>query len=424
VSVLVLCLVQFVDVLGVTVVVTALPTMVADLGASPDSAALLVTAYAMFFGGLLVLGARCGDRYGHRRVLLTGVAVFGVASVLAAVAPSLWLLVAARSLQGAAAALSVPAALRLVSTGDEDRRRRALALWSAAGAAAGASGFLLGGVVTQAASWRAIFWGSAGLALVLLAALRVVPGGAAGGGSLDVAGAVVLTGAVMALVVGASVGSLPLVLVGLALVPVLVAVERRQAAPLLPGAAVRDRHLRAGTAASFLLTATTSSIGTLATLRLQEVDGRSAVAAGLLLVPFSLAVVPGAAGAAPLLRRRRPAVVLTLGLGLVAAGSLALAATGGAAVPVWVAVAGLGLGLASVAANTTGTDVPAALAGVASGTLNTAAQLGTALGVAVILLVASLAGDGSGPASGATAGWLAAGLLAAAGAAAFIRSAD
>jgi MFS family permease len=146
-----LCLVQFVDVLGVTVVVTALPAMLADLRASPDAASLISTGYAMFFGGLLMLGARLGDRFGHRRVILTSLAVFTAAAVLGTTAGSALILTAARCLQGVAAAMSVPSALRLLTTitADGPQRRKAIAVWSAAGAAAGASGLVAGGVVTD-----------------------------------------------------------------------------------------------------------------------------------------------------------------------------------------------------------------------------------------------------------------------------------
>jgi MFS family permease len=421
-----LCTVQFVDVLGGTVVVTALPTMLADLGAAPSASSLVVTGYAMFFGGLLVLGARAGDRYGHRRVLQSGIVLFGLASLLAAVAPSIVLLVGARCLQGAAAAASVPAALRLITAvaAEGEDRRRSLALWSASGAAAGASGFVLGGFVTQWASWRAIFWGMLVLAGVLLVAIRrAVPAGRGDPAQrLDVPGAAVLTGSVMALVVGAALApswiGVVLVVAGLALVPALAAVERHARVPLLPAAAVRNGNLRAGAAGSFLNTAGTSSTATLATLHLQDVDRLSAVGAGLLLLPFSLAVVAGAPLAARALRRWRPRSVIAAGLGLIAAANLVLVASGGAVglVPVGMVLGGLGIGLSSVAATGLGTSVPAALQGVASGVLNTAAQLGTALGVAAILLVAGLAGGGSGPSAGAVAGWLAAGLLAAAGA--------
>jgi MFS family permease len=421
-----LCTVQFVDVLGGTVVITALPRMLSDLGASQSASGLVITAYAMFFGGLLVLGARCGDRFGHRLVLQTGIVLFGLASLLAALAPAVPVLVLARSLQGAAAALSVPAALRLLTAvaTDPDVRRRSLALWSASGAAAGASGFVLGGVVTQWASWRLVFWLMAGLAVLLvLAVRRAVPAGAGNPSQrLDVLGASLLTGSVMALVVGAAaleaafLAGVLLVVAGVALVPVFVAVERRAPVPLLPGAAVRNRNLRIGAAGSFLNTATTSSAATLVTLHLQEVDRLSSIAAGLLLLPFSLAVVLGAAVAA-----RLPRLLLPLGLVLIAAGTLALVPFGGAApaVPFCVALSGAGIGLSSVGATATGTDVPSPLQGVASGVLNTAAQLGTALGVAAILLVAALTGGPSGPAAGAAAGWTAAGLLAVLGAAWF-----
>jgi MFS family permease len=111
----VLCLVQFVDVLGVTVVVTALPAMLSGLEAAPSAAAPVATGYAMAFGGLLMLGARLGDRYGHHRVLLLGVVTFAVASLAAATAAGVAVLVTARCVQGAAAAASVPTALRLLT---------------------------------------------------------------------------------------------------------------------------------------------------------------------------------------------------------------------------------------------------------------------------------------------------------------------
>ncbi|HEY6748215.1 MAG TPA: MFS transporter, partial [Mycobacteriales bacterium] len=386
-AVLALCAVQFVDVLGGTVVITALPTMLADLGASQSASSLVVTGYAMFFGGLLVLGARCGDRYGHRRVLLAGAVLFGLASPVAALSGDVSFVVAARCVQGAAAALSVPAALRLLTALPVDRRR-SLAWWSASGAAAGASGLLLGGLVTQWASWRAIFWFTLVLAgLLVVAVRRAVPVDPGDHSPLDVLGAVLLTGAVMAWVVGAALLEFPrwrlaglgLVAVGVLLVPVLVGLERRHRAPLLPGSAVRNRNLRAGAVGSFLNTATTTSAVTLVTLHLQGIDRVSAAAAGLLLLPFSLGVVAGAAVSGPFVRR--PLVALAGGLALVAIGVLALVPLDGAAVavPFCLALSGAGLGLSSVAANAIGTDVPSDLAGVAAGVLNTAAQVGTAI---------------------------------------------
>jgi MFS family permease len=419
VAVAALCLVQFVDVLGVTVVVTALPSMLAGLGAPPSSAALVVTGYAMCFGGLLMLGARLGDRYGHRRVLLIGLASFGIASFIAATAPALPALVAGRCLQGAAAALSVPTALRLLldAAPSGDARRRALAAWSAAGAAAGASGFLLGGILTELADWRIVFWINLPLAGLLAVAVRAAAPRPPTNwtGRLDLAGAATLTTGVMAVVYGTSLfeqagrvalGMLALGL-GVALLAAFVAVERRAADPLLPPAALRHAHLRAGAAASALNTATTSSAMTLATLYVQDVRGASPAAAGLLLLPFSACVVVGSTAAAPLLRARSARTGVATGLTIIAAGFAILLALPAVAwlLPVGVAVAGAGLGVSSVAANSLGMSVAPALQGTASGVLNTASQLGTALGVSALLLVATASEGSDLPLAGRPLAW-------------------
>jgi MFS family permease len=415
-----LCLVQFTDVLGVTVVVTALPAMLAGLHAPASAAGLVSTGYAMCFGGLLMLGARLGDRFGHRRVLLCGLGLFGAASALAAAAPDVAVLVAGRSLQGAAAAASVPAALRLLNAAapEGEARRRGLAAWSAAGAAAGAGGFALGGALTGALGWRSLFWVDVPLAAALAVAVRrwapAPPAGVAR--RLDLPGALALTGAVMGAVLGGALlaeagrralGALA-VAAAAALVAVLVVVERRTPEPLLPGAALRDRRLRAGVAAAALNTATTSSAVTLATLRLQGEEGLGPGAAALRLVPFSVGVVAGAALAAPLLRRSGARTAIALGLTAVAAG-VALLLAGPGPLPAAAAVAGAGIGISSVGANALGTSVAPELQGTAAGALNTAAQLGTALGVAFLLALASAT-------STATA-WIAAALLALTGAA-------
>jgi MFS family permease len=428
-----LCLVQFVDVLGVTVVITALPSMLNDLGSSASSATPIVTGYAMFFGGLLMLGARLGDRYGHRTVLVAGLAVFALGSLVAAIAGSLFWLVVARCIQGAAAAGSVPSALRLLSavTADEGERRRALAAWSASGAAAGACGLILGGVLTDIAGWRLLFWLNlplaAGLVVAVLRAAPALP--ATRRKRLDLLGAAVLTVAVMGLVLGCAlleqsgrVGTgLALIGVGVVLSILFALVERRSAEPLLPGAAIRDRRLRVGAAVSALNTASTSSAITLVTLYLQDTRGASPAAAGFALLPFSLLVVLAAGVAsARLMRRAGPRVAAAIGLGLIAVSDVGLLSSSTA---VWLLVVslgfgGVGLGLASVAATTIGTAVPEELAGTAAGVLNTTAQLGTALGVAVVVLIASSTADLAF--GGAPLGWICAGALAAAGAAVLV----
>ncbi len=431
----VLCAVQFVDVLGTTLVIAALPAMLADLGAPLSAAAPVVTVYAVLFGALLVLGARLGDRLGHVRVLRAGLALFGTASLVAATATSVGVLVAARGALGAAAALSVPPALRLLTAAaaDEDRRRRALAAWSASGAAAGATGLVLGGVLTDTVGWRALFWLTVPLSVLLLAAVsRTAPRVPARvTGPLDLTGAAVLTGAVAAVVTGASLleraaHRLPgvlLVVAGVALAAVLPAVERRAADPLLPRAAVRDPGLRAGALASAANTAATSSAVTLAALHLQEAAGLGPSAAGLALLPFSLCVVAGAALAARVLRRHAARATAAAGLAVIAVGDAGLLATGldARAVPAAVAVSGLGIGLSSVAATSLGTGVAPALQGTAAGVVNTAAQLGTALGVAGVLLVAGATEDTGLPLAGAPLGWLTAAAVALAAAVLLLR---
>jgi MFS family permease len=419
-----LCLVQFVDVLGNAVLITALPAILAGLDAPAAATPLLVTGYAMFFGGLLLLGARLGDRYGHRPVLLVGLVGFGAASLLAAAATDVLVVAAARCLQGAAAALSVPAALRLLTAVARDgpARDRALAAWSAAGAAAGASGFLLGGVLTDLAGWRAVFWINVPLAaLLLLAVWRTAPGTPREASSqLDVLGATLLTAAVMTLVLGSALleapdrrlGGAALLGLGALLVLVFRSAQRRASYPLLPQDALRNRRLRTGAAASFANTATTSSSMTLLTLHLQDDRGLSPTAAGLSLLPFSLCVVLGAALAPRVLDRYSPRTVAAIGLGVIAGGNgalLLLPAVPG--LPVAVGLAGAGIGLSSVAATAHGTDVPPALQGTAAGVLNTAAQLGTALGVAFLLLLAATAGDPLGYAAAAFAAAVCAAVL-------------
>lgn len=399
-----LCGVQFVDVLGVTSTITAIPAMLAGVSAPPAATPIVVTAYAMFFGGLLVLGARLGDRYGHRRVLLAGVVCFAVVSVLGATAQEVVQLVAARAVQGAVAAVSVPPALRLLLDAEPDggRRRAALAAWSATGAAAGALGLLVGGALTDLFGWRAVFWVNLPVGLLLAAAVRMlVPRSrpATGRTSLHPAGAILMIAAVMALILGASLVEDPgrrlagglLVAGGLILGAAFVATQRRARDPLVPAAAIASANLRTGTVVSFVNTATTSSAGVLATLLLQQRLGVSAVGAGLALLPFSLGVIAGSALSTPLGARLAARRSAALGLAVVAAGNLVLAATYGsvAGIVAGVTVAGVGLGVASVAATAVGTDVPDTLKGAATGLLNTGAQLGTALGVAALLVLAA-----------------------------------
>jgi len=400
----VLCLVQFVDVLGVTSVVTAIPSILNGLGADPAAAGPLATTYAMFFGAMLILGARLGDRYGHRRILLVGIVVFGVVSIIGGTAQALPQVLIARAVQGAAAAVSAPSALRLIlhATAAGPGRSRALAAWSAVGAAAGATGFLIGGLLTTVLGWPSVFWVNAPVAALLFVGVALVvreepePDRAE---RLDVLGAVLLVAAVMPVIAGTALLEAPatqpqgvgLILLGLAIAGLLAWRFRRARAPLVPRDAFRITNLRRGSVQSFVNTATTSSSSVLATLVLQDRLGIPALLSGLVLMAFSLAVIGGSVATGRIAPRLGPDRLAAVGAATIACGNAVLAVLGHSWpwIAAGVAVIGLGLAAASVAATGLGTSVPAALAGSAAGIVNTGAQLGTAIGTAVVILIAT-----------------------------------
>ena len=398
-----LCGVQFVDVLGVTVVVTALPRMLADLGATPALGGAVVTTYAMFFGGLLMVAARVGDRVGHRRLVLAALTLFALAAPLAGSARSIWPLVVARALQGAAAAAAVPAALRLLTTviPDGPPRRRAVAGWSATGAAAGACGFVIGGLVTELASWRLVYWMNVPVAVLLAGAVvayvpEIRPPGRPE--RLGWPSALLLTGAAMGIVAGTTLfgehGPMSLAAtalgIGLLATAGFAVLEHRSRHPLVVPAARRSQTLRWGTLGSFVNTATTSGSFTLATLYLQDQRGLTSLATAGLLVSFSLLVVVGSLLAPKIMAEGAWGRALAAGAGIIAAGnSILVAYPEPFAVAIAAGTCGLGIGVASVAATDMGTTVDESIKATAAGALNTAAQLGTAIGTAIILLIAT-----------------------------------
>jgi len=400
----VLCLVQFVDVLGVTSVVTAIPAILDGLGADPAAAGPLATTYAMFFGAMLILGARLGDRYGHRRILLVGIVVFGLVSIIGGTAQALPQVLIARGVQGAAAAVSAPSALRLIlhATAAGPGRSRALAAWSAVGAAAGATGFLIGGLLTTVLGWPSVFWVNAPVAALLFVGVVLVVREEPETGRaerLDVLGAVLLVAAVMPVIAGTALleawatqpQGVGLILLGLATAALLAWRLRRARSPLVPRDAFRNANLRRGSMQSFVNTATTSSSSVLATLVLQDRLGIPALLSGLVLMAFSLAVIGGSVATGRIAPRLGPDRLAAVGAATIACGNAVLAVLGHSWpwIAAGVAVIGLGLAAASVAATGLGTSVPAVLAGSAAGIVNTGAQLGTAIGTAVVILIAT-----------------------------------
>jgi MFS family permease len=393
-----LCTAQFVVVLDVTIVAVSLPAIQADVGGSVQWVA---TAYSVAFGGLLVPAGRASDVLGRRRLFGAGLAVFAVASVGCGLCRSPAPLVALRALQGVGAAALAPAALSLVTQvfADGEPRRRALAAWTAAAAAGGATGWVLGGLLNQTLGWPAVFFvnGPLGLAAIV-AARRLLPAGrrtAEGIAALDLPGAAAATAGMAALVLGLSGQRWALVPAAAAL-GLFVAVERRAAAPLVPRTAWREPVFVRATLVALALTAATSPAMLLSVLHQQRDLGHGATETGLMCVPFSLAVVAGS-----LLARGAPRATMLAGLAGVAAGAVTLAVS---LVPGYL-VMGLGLGAASVASTAAAT---AALgSGAASGMLTAAAQVGTALGVAALVGPASYRVGLAGAAGIALAGMLA-----------------
>jgi MFS family permease len=410
------CTAQFVDVAGVTILIVALPAVQDDLRLSGAELSWAASVYALVFGGFLILGGRAADVLGRRAMFMLGSATVAAGSLVCAVAGNAAWLIAGRSLQGLGAAIAVPAALALLlaTLPPGHRRSRALGLWTMAGAVGGASGFVLGGLITELAGWRWLFAAIGPFALIAAlaapAALGPDPQPRAGRGPLNAGGAILCTAAVLLAILGfnrieahglASVWSwLPIALaplVGL----LFVATERRARAPLVPPALWSLASFRLGAWVALVLTATTSGANVIGSLFLQDALGMSAGRTGASFLLFSLAVAAASTGAAVLLRRVGAVAAMAIGLAVIVVAMLieALAASQRslAAFLAGLALSGVGLGVASVASTAHGTaDADDVTAGLISGLLNAAAQIGTAVGIAILVVTATQWSDTAG----------------------------
>lgn len=404
---LVLGATQFLLVLDSAIVNVALPRIRADLGFTPSGISWVVNGYALVFGGLLLLGGRLSDLYGPRRVFVTGLSLFTAASVAGALASSAGVLVAARVTQGAGAALTAPSAMALVMLifAPGAARNRALGLMGAMAGLGGASGAIVGGLLTQAFGWPAILWLNVPIGLgVVGLALWLLPSIARGSSSLDLGGAVTVTVGVVALVyglVGAANGDwlgyrtvVPLVAAALLLIT-FVAVEHRTREPLLPPSLLGIRSLRGANITVFLSAMAMIPMWFLLTVYLQEVGGYGPVGAGIGVVPTVAMLVTLNSLTPRLIARFGARTLLVAGL-LVAAVGLAWMSRLDGSSGIFAAdllgpelVVGVGFGLSFVAATVTATvNVPGERSGVASGVYNTAQQVGGAVGLALLVAVA------------------------------------
>jgi EmrB/QacA subfamily drug resistance transporter len=407
-----LCVAQFVDVLDVNAVVVALPTIGRDLGFAPGELQWVVTAYVLFFGGFLLLAGRLADLFGRRRMFLLGLAIFTVSSLLCGLAWSPLALVGFRAVQGLGAAVVAPAALAIISTTFPEGRERnfAMGVWTAVAAGGGAAGLVVGGLFTDALGWEWIFFVNVPVGVVSIALsffLLEADRGELASRRLDLPGALTITAGLVLLVYGltraenAGFGSsltLGTMALALLLLGAFLFVEWRVSDPLIPLRVFRLRDLSGSALVAFANTAVTSPVGILATLYLQEVLDYSPTLAGLLGLPLSISVVAGSFLGSRLtgtLGARR-----TMALGLLGICAATLVTTGITAevgltyVVSGAALSGLALGCSAVASTTRGTSaVGEGERGLASGFLNSSAQVGTALGVAILFTIATARTD-------------------------------
>ncbi|MBB5790168.1 MFS transporter [Jiangella mangrovi] len=406
---------QLMLILDVTVVAIALPQIEGDLGASREALTWTVSAYALAFGGLMLLGGRLADLVGAKRVVLAGLLVFTAASLFTGLADSSELLIAGRVAQGVGAALLSPSALSWVVTlFDGDERNRALGVWSALGGGGAALGVLLGGALTAGPGWPWVFYVNVPIGLVIAVALaRLLPGGsgaaAARAGTrprLDVLGALLVTAStgtlIYALIQAGDDGWLTattglLVVVALVGYVAFVTWQRRAGSPLMDVRLLARRPVATGTFLILLATALMIAVFFLGTFYFQHAHTYGPLRTGLLFLPVALATMIGAHLTGTSMARFGARRLAVAGLVVAALGMTVPALwLNTAAVVAGVSVAAAGTGAIFVVASATALgQVAPHEAGVASGIVSTFHEFGAAGGAAVTSSVAaaSIVGD-------------------------------
>jgi EmrB/QacA subfamily drug resistance transporter len=403
------CLAQFMVVLDASVVNIALPSVQRGLHFSAANLQWVVNGYTLIFGGFLLLGGRAADLLGRKRLFVAGVILFTGASLLNGVAQSSGMLIVGRGLQGLGGALVSPAALSIVTTTftDGSQRTKALGVWSAIAAGGAAVGLLMGGVLTDIASWRWVFFVNipVGLATIALA-LRYVRESRmdVAHRSYDIAGAVTVTGGLVVLVYAivkaqaygwGSARTLGLGAVAVALLGAFLMIESRSRAPLMRLSIFRIRTLAVADTALLLVASGMFGMFFFASLYVQEILGYSPLKAGLAFLPVTLGIMVGAGAAQQLIKRLGVRVVSIIGITLATAGMLVLTQlpVHGSYVSnllVGLVPMSLGMGLTFVPITLLGTSgVTAEDSGLASGLFNTAQQVGGSLGLAILSSLAA-----------------------------------
>jgi EmrB/QacA subfamily drug resistance transporter len=406
-----LAMTQLVIVIDASIVNVALPSIGKDLDFSQENLSWVINAYALTFGGFLLLGGRISDYFGRRRTFMAGMLLFAFASFLGGLAQSEEWLIGARALQGLGGAMTSPAALAILTTtfAEGSERNKALGVWGAAGGAGGAIGVLLGGVLTEYIGWQAVLFVNVpvGLFIVWQTPKRLIESRIEDPDrTFDVAGAVSVTAGLSLLVYalvdapnqgwssGATLGRIG---GAVALLVVFVAIESRTRKPLVPFSIFRLRTLRGANVVGMLIGMSLFSMFFLITLYLQQVLGYSAIETGLAYLPLSAVIILSAGIASQLVTRIGFKPVLTAGMLFIAAGlgwftQISPPPDGGWATdmlgPSLLAAVGLGFSfVTSTIAAVSGTKPDEA--GLASGLINSSQQVGGALGLAILASIAN-----------------------------------
>ncbi len=409
------CLAQFMVILDVSVVNVALPAIRSALHFSESDLQWVVNAYTVTFAGFLLLGGRAADLLGRRKVFVSGLILFALASLAGGFAGSQTLLIAARAAQGLGGAIIAPASLSILTTTFEEgaARNRAVGIWGATGGAGGAAGVLLGGVITDLLTWRWILFINVpiGLLAALFAQRYIVETREiAQRRSFDLAGAVSATLGLSVLVLGivrtdttgwGAASTLGLMVAGVFLLVLFVAIEGRFASsPLMPLRLYASRTLSAANVVVFLLGAASFAMWFFLSLYLQQVLGYSPLRAGFAFLPMTLCIVAGSRLASRAVTSIGAKPILVLGMALQAIGLLLFTQLspdgsylGEVLVPSLLIAVGIGFSFVPVTIAAV-TGVPADEAGLASGVVNTSRLVGGALGLAILAVLATARTNG------------------------------
>jgi EmrB/QacA subfamily drug resistance transporter len=410
-TLVVCCAAQFMVILDVSIVNVALPSISADLGFTSASLAWVVNAYTLAFAGFLLLGGRAADLLGRREVFAAGLALFALASLAGGLAQGELTLVAARAAQGLGGAVVAPATLSILTTTftEGPERNRALGLWGAMGAIGGASGALLGGILTEALSWRWILIINVPIGLLgALAALHVVRSARRDVGAardFDLTGALTVTIGLVVVTYGiigteshgwGSARTLLTLAAGGTLLAIFVLVEGRLAhRPLVPLRIFASRLLSGANVVVFCLGGSVFAMWYFVSLYLQQVLGYSPIEAGLAFLPMPLTIAACTQAATRLTGRLGAGPVLAAGMAMIALGMLLFTrvASDGTylsdvLVPSLLCAAGIGFSFVPVTIAAT-TGVHRSEAGLASGLVNTSRQMGGSIGLALLATLAT-----------------------------------